>query len=396
MTWQPPASWVENFDLRQWHTFQLAVKARYALEVHRPRQLLSAVATAREAGLPVLVLGGGSNVLFTGDYPGLVARIAMLGIHPEVKSNGDVLVTAMAGENWHELVTFCLEQGWFGLENLALIPGSVGAAPVQNIGAYGVEVGELIESVTYLDLAQGELNSLSAEQCQFAYRDSIFKHELRNSAVIISCTLRLRTTPEINVSYPALQQAMNASAEAGDGASEGTDGDSCNASITGHASGVSDITPQQVYDTVCAIRRSKLPDPLELGNAGSFFRNPVVSQAQWQSLQSEWPDMPAFPVPAEPGKAADRVSEKAPEEMKVPAAWLIERAGWKGVRRGHIGVHDRQALVLVHDFKSAAMTEKSGQALLTLARDIADSVAEKFDIELEPEVGIQPPGSWSR
>lgn len=369
MTWQPPASWLVDHDLRDWHTFHLPVQARYAVEIHRPRQLLSAVASAREAELPVLVLGGGSNVLFTGDYPGLVARIVMLGVHPEVKSSGDVLVTAMAGENWHELVSFCLEQGWHGLENLALIPGSVGAAPVQNIGAYGVEVGELIESVTYLDLHDGELRSLTAEQCDFAYRDSIFKHELRSRAVIISCTLRLRTSTEVNVTYPALQQALKTG--------------------NGTGSGSSGLTPQSVYDTVCAIRRSKLPDPVELGNAGSFFRNPIINKSQWQALLADWPQMPAFEL------------SSMPEQVKVPAAWLIEQAGWKGIRRGHIGVHDQQALVLVNDFKSItglAETEttiEAGQALLILARDIADSVASTFGIQLEPEVGIQPPGSWS-
>jgi len=374
MTWQPPASWTENVDLREWHTFHLPVKARYALEVHRPRQLLSAVQSANEADLPVLVLGGGSNVLFTDDYPGLVARIAMLGVHPEPKKNGDVLVTAMAGENWHELVTFCLQQGWYGLENLALIPGSVGAAPVQNIGAYGVEVGELIDSVTYLDLRDGELRSLSAEQCQFGYRDSIFKQALRDRAVIISCTLRLHTTPGTNVTYPALQQALIASGS--------NDAD------------LSTVTPQEVFDAVCHIRRSKLPDPMELGNAGSFFRNPIISRDHWQSLLQQWPELPAFPVTNDAGTDSAHV--------KVPAAWLIEKAGWKGVRRGHIGVHDRQSLVLVNDFQQAdsatgnhSKAEHPGQALLTLAKDIASSVQELFAIHLEPEVGIQPPGAWT-
>lgn len=376
MTWQPPASWAENVDLREWHTFHLPVTAKYALEVHRPRQLLSAVEAAAEAGLPVLILGGGSNVLFTDDYPGLVARIAMLGVHPEPKADGDVLVTAMAGENWHELVAFCLQQGWYGLENLALIPGSVGAAPVQNIGAYGVEVGDRIASVTYLDLQDGSLKSLSAEQCQFGYRDSIFKQALRNKAVIISCTLRLSTQPAVNVTYPALKQALGLEAMQSDEASQA-------------------VTPLQVFETVCDIRRSKLPDPQQLGNAGSFFRNPVISNTQYQALQHQWPDMPAFPLGAEPGGPQG-------EQVKVPAAWLIERAGWKGQRRGNIGVHDRQALVLVHDFQAqenAAEDGKAadhpGQSLLALAQDIADSVSAEFGISLEPEVGIQLPGRWS-
>lgn len=374
MTWQPPASWAEHVDLREWHTFHLPVKARYALEVHRPRQLLTAVAAAAEADLPVLILGGGSNVLFTDDYPGLVARIAMLGVHPEPKKDGDVLVTAMAGENWHELVAFCLEQGWYGLENLALIPGSVGAAPVQNIGAYGVEVGERIESVTYMDLQDGELKSLSADECRFAYRDSIFKQELRGRAVIISCTLRLSTKPAINISYPALRQALG-----GDG-----------------------VTPRQVFDTVCAIRQSKLPDPAELGNAGSFFRNPIISNAQYQTLKQQWPDMPAFALAAKPdGKSGAKPDDIVGDNVKVPAAWLIEKAGWKGLRRGQIGVHDRQALVLVHDYhhvdavEEGARHDNPGQALLALARDIARSVAEQFDVSLEPEVGIQLPGTWT-
>lgn len=374
MTWQPPASWTENVDLREWHTFHLPVKARYALEVHRPRQLISAVQSAREADLPVLFLGGGSNVLFTDDYPGLVARIAMLGVHPEPKQNGDVLVTAMAGENWHELVAFCLQQGWHGLENLALIPGSVGAAPVQNIGAYGVEVGELIDSVTYLDLHDSELRSLNAEECQFAYRDSIFKQALRDRAVIISCTLRLRKTARINMTYPALQEVLGVSGS--------------------RSSEQSTPTPQDVFDAVCAIRRSKLPDPMKLGNAGSFFRNPIISKTHWQSLQQQWPELPAFPVTTDANQASD--------DVKVPAAWLIEKAGWKGVRRGQIGVHDRQALVLINDFQQADsqndnchQTANPGQALLVLAKEIADSVAEQFGVRLEPEVGIQPPGAWT-
>lgn len=346
-----PSNWQADASLQTLHTFGFEVRARWLVQVEQEDELPAILAVAERRDLPVMILGGGSNVLFAADYPGLVIQLQLQGIRSQTQGQR-IVVTAAAGENWHGFVEYCLGRGWYGLENLALIPGSVGAAPVQNIGAYGVELADVLLSVRYLDRHDMSVKTLTADECQLAYRDSIFKRELRGRAIILSCTLVLSSVPHVRLDYPALQQALSQA---------GVD--------------VQQASPQQVFEAVCDLRRSKLPDPAVLGNAGSFFRNPLISRLQCQQLLDEWSDMPVFEIAHDSG------------HVKVPAAWLIEKAGWKGVRRGFVGVHDRQALVLVHDYRQAH-GDASGAELVRLASDIADSVQQQFGIQLQPEVQI--------
>ncbi|MGB4247562.1 MAG: UDP-N-acetylmuramate dehydrogenase [Pseudohongiellaceae bacterium] len=344
----------KNFDLQAHNTFGLSVRARYFCEAASVQQCRDALQFARAADLPLLVLGGGSNVLFREDYPGIVLHMTSRGIDVINESAGTVLVRAAGGENWHGFVQHCLHTGMHGLENLALIPGCVGAAPIQNIGAYGVEVKDLITAVEVLDVTTGEIAELSREQCEFGYRDSIFKRGLRGRKIILSATFRLRREPLVNVSYAALAQAV---------------------------SHIVDPQPQQVFDAVCAIRRSKLPDPAALGNAGSFFKNPVISRELFERVARDWPGLPAFPVGDAPHTSVVR------DRVKVPAAWLIEKAGWKGRKLGNAGVYQLQPLVLVNHGGASAID------ITSLAEQVMASVERKFGIRLEPEVQWIPPRS---
>ncbi|MEX1197091.1 MAG: UDP-N-acetylmuramate dehydrogenase [Pseudohongiellaceae bacterium] len=328
-------------------TFGVPARCEYYAQADSVETLRDAIGLARTRGLSWRVLGEGSNVLLTGNVPGMIIRIAIPGIRFESVGDDSFLIRAGAGVNWHTLVRTCLDRDLYGLENLALIPGSVGAAPVQNIGAYGVELSDLFESVEVLDGVTGQLRTLYADDCRFGYRDSVFKQELAGRYVVTQLAVRLSTVPDPVLRYPALTAAL------------------AEHDLT--------PTPRHVFDAVCAIRRSKLPDPERIGNAGSFFRNPVLSRARYgalqERLQSRHGALPFFPVPGS-------------DAVKVPAAWLIEQAGWKGFRDGDAGVHDRQALVLVNHGRA------TGEEIARLARRIADDVAEQFDVRLEPEVRI--------
>lgn len=334
-------------DLRGATTFGVAARCESYAQADSVEALREAFDLVRLKGIPWRVLGEGSNILLTRDQPGMIIRVAIPGIHFEAADHDAVLVRAGAGVNWHTLVRTCLERGVYGLENLALIPGSVGAAPVQNIGAYGVELSDIFESVEVLDTATGELRNLYAGDCRFAYRDSAFKQELAGRCVITQLVVRLSARPDPVLRYPALTGYL---AEHGLSA-----------------------TPEHIFDAVCAIRRDKLPDPERIGNAGSFFRNPVLGREQYDALQDRvrprHGELPFFPVAGS-------------DAVKVPAAWLIEHAGWKGFRDGDAGVHDRQALVLVNHGSA------TGDEIARLAMRIADSVADQFDVTLEPEVTI--------
>ena len=336
-------------SLQNCNTLALPGRAEYLYTVDGPDGLDRALFFARQRQLPVTVLGGGSNIILNGDIAGLVIRLAPGGVEAVPGSGGEeVLVRAGGGENWHDLVTLCLDRGWHGLENLALIPGCVGAAPIQNIGAYGVELASRFHTLEAVDLVTGELLCLDAEACRFGYRDSIFKHDLKGRLVITAVTLALSTRPLVCLDYPELRAALAPSPAP---------------------------TPRQVYDAVCALRRAKLPDPALRPNAGSFFKNPVIGGDQAAALRAIHPDMPGYPQPG--------------GLEKIPAAWLIDRAGWKGRRVGAVGVHDRQALVLVH------FGGGSGRELLGLAAAIAGDVRQRFGIalELEPAVLGDPAGA---
>lgn len=344
----------ENVDLSSHNTFGIHARARYFCAVRSLLELRVALQFRRVRQLPLLVLGSGSNVLLCADYPGVVVQMALLGMDLLAERNGEqsgdqdgeLLVRAASGESWHGFVQYCLRNGYYGLENLALIPGSVGAAPIQNIGAYGVEVRDLVSEVTVLDVSSGEIEALTAAQCEFDYRDSVFKGRLRGRKIVLDVTFRLHRQPRVNLSYAALAQAL---------------------------ADVSDPRPGDVFAAVCAIRISKLPDPAVLGNAGSFFKNPLIAKAHYEKLLQIYAGLPSYPV-------YDRAGQLSTTMVKVPAAWLIEQADWKGKGYGRAAVYQQQPLVLVNLGGATALE------LVSLARQIMASVERLFDIRLESEV----------
>lgn len=324
------------------NTFGFDVKARVAARVTCAAQFAALHRDARVANLPVLVLGGGSNVVFTRDFDSLVLLDEIAGRQVVREDDDAWYVEAGGGENWHAFVAWTLENGMPGLENLALIPGTVGAAPIQNIGAYGLEMRTYFDSLVAVELATGRSERFDAAHCAFGYRDSFFKREGRGRFAIASVTFRLpkRWTPRL--AYADVTRELDARGIAPDAA-----------------------TPRDVFDAVVAIRRAKLPDPLVLGNAGSFFKNPVIDAGPFDALRARAPDVVSYPQPD--------------GRVKLAAGWLIDRCGWKGRALGNAAVHDRQALVLVN--RGGA----TGAEVLALARAIQDDVRERFGVELEPE-----------
>ncbi len=331
----------ENVSLQAYHTFGLAVTARYFTEV-ATLERLRAVLTAFK-NQPRLVLGSGSNLLFTRDFDGLVIKINLDGISIVQETATQVWLRAGAGVIWHDLVMHCVEAGWGGIENLSLIPGTVGAAPIQNIGAYGVELADIFDSLEAISITDLCLRTFKRADCLFGYRDSIFKHDLKDRFVITNVILCLSKQPVFNTTYGAIAQTLQ---ETSGGA----------------------LSLRAVSDAVCRIRRSKLPDPTRIGNAGSFFQNPTVDSVQFDALRAVYADIPGYP---------DQT-----RRVKVPAGWLIEQCGWKGFRCGDAGVYDKQALVLVNYGQATA------NEVLAIARQIQESVAAKFGIQLIPEVNF--------
>ncbi|WP_085489601.1 UDP-N-acetylmuramate dehydrogenase [Paraburkholderia susongensis] len=340
-----------GYPLKAHNTFGFDVRAQLACLIEHEEQLLAAVRDPRVAGLPRLVLGGGSNVVLTGDFAGLVLLVALRGRRVVREDQDAWYVEAAGGEPWHEFVAWTLAQGLPGLENLALIPGTVGAAPIQNIGAYGLEMCERFASLRAIELSTGEAVELDAQACRFGYRDSFFKQEGRGRFVITSVTFRLPKAWQPRAGYADLARELAAQGHAGS---------------AGKADGAGlQPTAQAIFDAVVAVRRAKLPDPLELGNAGSFFKNPVIEAAQFDALKRREPDVVSYPQPD--------------GRVKLAAGWLIDRCGWKGHAMGAAAVHDRQALVLVN--RGGA----SGAEVLALAQAIQRDVLEKFGVELESE-----------
>ncbi|MDR6491949.1 UDP-N-acetylmuramate dehydrogenase [Paraburkholderia terricola] len=338
------AAFIAGYPLKAHNTFGFDVRAQLACRIEREEQLMAAVRDPRAAGLPRLVLGGGSNVVLTGDFAGLVLLVALRG-RRIVREDGDAwYVEAAAGEPWHEFVAWTLAQGLPGLENLALIPGTVGAAPIQNIGAYGLEMCERFASLRAVELATGAVVELDAKACRFGYRDSFFKREGRDRFVITSVTFRLPKVWQPRAGYADLARELAASGNSDDAASPGA---------------------QAIFNAVVAVRRAKLPDPHELGNAGSFFKNPVVEAAQFEALKLREPGLVSYVQPD--------------GRVKLAAGWLIDRCGWKGRAMGAAAVHERQALVLVN--RGGA----SGAEVLALAKAIQQDVLTRFGVELEAE-----------
>lgn len=333
--------------LQAFNTLHLQAQAPALCIITSLNQLREALADARALGLPVLPLGQGSNVVLCGDVVAMILKIELYGRTVLSVDEETVTVRVAAGEDWHQLVLWSLAQGYYGLENLALIPGTVGAAPIQNIGAYGRELAPFVTAVHALRCSDGEVLTLSREHCAFGYRDSVFKHALRDTVVITHVDLRLSRQPRLETGYPGLQAELE-------------------------RAGVEQPTPLTVCDAVVALRRAKLPDPALEPNAGSFFKNPVLSRSTAEALHAVYPQMPLYPQG--PGKA------------KLSAAWLIEQTGWKGVRMNGVGIHPGHALVLVN------YGGDNGGALLALARDVRAAVANRFDIvlEIEPRVYGEP------
>lgn len=329
----------ENVSLRGYNTLAVPVSAKYLVSIRSDQQVPEALAFARQHDLPFMVLGQGSNVVFRDDYHGVVLLLQTSGI--SVSESGEqVFLDVAAGENWHQLVCWCLQQGFFGIENLALIPGTVGAAPIQNIGAYGVELCSVLDSVSGWRCDKGEWQTLSSDECQLEYRDSVFKHALKDRFVITSVRLRLSRTPQPKLGYDSLARYLQ-------------------------EQGIADPDPHQVAAAVMQIRRSRLPDPESLPNAGSFFKNPQVSPGQHQALVSKYPELVSYPL--------------ADGSFKLAAGWLLERAGWKGRQSGGCGFHDRQALVMVNPGGA------SGAEIMALAEDVKDDIKHTFGVTLEIE-----------
>lgn len=329
----------ENFSLKAFNTFGLDVKANRFAEFRDEEELIEGITAAGD--VPMMILGGGSNVLFTNDYPGLVLRNAIPGIEALKDDGRQIHIRSGAGVVWHDLVMYCVAHGYGGIENLSLIPGSVGAAPMQNIGAYGVEIKDVFHSLEALHIPTGEIHTFKSDDCRFGYRESVFKRRLKGQYVITSLSLRLDRKATFNTSYGAIEQEL-----------ERLDKEASIPSIS---------------EAVINIRRSKLPDPAQIGNAGSFFKNPVISEELFGTLSKRFPSMPNYAAPA--GK-------------KIAAGWLIEQCGWKGKDLGGYGVHDKQALVLVN--RGSA----SGKKLFDLSSEIIQTVEDRFDICLDREVNI--------
>jgi len=326
-------------SLKPFNSFGIDVRAQLFAEAHSDDDVREALAYAAMHALPLLVIGGGSNLLLTQDIPALVLRMATQGIRVLHDDGLHVVVEAEAGEAWHPFVLWTLEHGFCGLENLSLIPGTVGAAPMQNIGAYGVEIKDVFAGLTALDRQTGELRDFSLQECQFAYRDSLFKHET-GRWLILRVRFALSRASHLKLDYGPVQQRLA-------------------------GQGITEATPSDVSRAICSIRREKLPDPAELGNAGSFFKNPLVSQALAEELRGLYPDLVAYP--------------QADGQMKLAAGWLIDKAGWKGFRDGDAGVHKMQALVLIN-YGGA-----TGHDIANLALRIQRDIAERFNVELEME-----------
>ncbi|MCG6575532.1 UDP-N-acetylmuramate dehydrogenase [Pseudomonas sp. AF32] len=328
-----------DVSLKPFNSFGVDVKARLFADAKGDEDVREALAYAAGHDVPLLVIGGGSNLLLTGDIDALVLRMASRGIRLLDDDGERVVVEAEAGEPWHPFVQHTLAQGWSGLENLSLIPGTVGAAPMQNIGAYGVEIKDVFAGLTALDRQTGELRAFTLEECRFAYRDSLFKQQA-GRWLILRVRFDLSRVAHLHLEYGPVRQRL---AE----------------------QGIDQPTPADVGRAICSIRSEKLPDPAVLGNAGSFFKNPLVPAAQVEQLKREYPDLVAYPQPE--------------GQMKLAAGWLIERAGWKGFREGDAGVHKLQALVLVN------YGEATGSQLLDLALRIQKDISERFQVELEME-----------
>ncbi len=332
----------QNVSLKTYNTFGIDVKAAFFTKVTETEQLVS-IFSNENLPSKKLILGGGSNVLLLNDFEGLVIKIELKGISIVFENQDHLLVKVASGEVWHTFVTYCISQNWAGIENLSLIPGTVGAAPMQNIGAYGVEIKDVFESLEALNLETLKTEIFTAQQCAFGYRESYFKHAGKGKYVILNVTFKLSKSPSFKTSYGIINDTL---------------AEMC----------IKELSIKTVSDAVIKIRKSKLPDPSEIGNSGSFFKNPEVSAAIFKLFHDKFPNAPFY-----------KITE---DIYKIPAGWLIEQSGFKGYRTGQIGVHDQQALVLVNYGGGL------GKDIRNLAIQIQESVYKNFHIHIEPEVNF--------
>lgn len=334
----------QNISLKPYNTFGIEVFASFFSEVINEEELLYFLQDKKWQAIPKLIIGGGSNLLFTKNFEGLVLKINLQGITISKENEDFVWLQIGAGENWHTIVLYTIANNWGGIENLALIYGTVGAAPMQNIGAYGVELKETFDSLQAIEIATGKKLNFDFANCKFGYRQSIFKQELKHKVIITNVTLRLtKHSHKFNVSYGAISQFLDTNKQK--------------------------PSLENIAAAVMQIRQSKLPNPAEIGNAGSFFKNPEISQTEFEAIKQKFPTIPSY------------VAEN-PDLVKIPAGWLIEQCGWKGKKLNQIGVHKDQALVLVN------YGGGKGNEIWELALQIQDSVKQKFGIMLHNEVNI--------
>ena len=332
----------ENYPLQKFNTFSIAAKAKYFStfsSAEELQELLHEKPSERK-----LILGGGSNILFTSDFDGFVLKNEIPDINVVNEDEEYIFITAGAGVSWHSFVTFCVNNNFGGVENLSLIPGNVGASPMQNIGAYGVEIKDVFHELEAFHLGEKSIEKFNGQECSFGYRDSIFKNKFKDKFAILNVTYRLKKNPDFNISYGAIAQELDKME-------------------------VENINIKAVSDAVISIRTSKLPDPALIGNAGSFFKNPIINQTKFAALKNSLGD--TFPF-----------YQNDNDTFKIPAGWLIEQCGWKGYRKGDAGCYERQALVLVN------YGNATGNEIYDLSEEIKISVKEKFDVDLEREVNI--------
>ena len=333
----------ENFSLKPYNTFSIDAKARYFLRFDSVSQLQEAIISNFKPSTLNLVLGGGSNILFTKDFDGIVLKNEIEGIEKIKEDESFIYVRCGAGENWHQVVLHCIENNWAGIENLSLIPGCVGASPMQNIGAYGVEIKDVFHELTAFHLQEYSNYTFKLKDCEFGYRESVFKRKYKDQFVILDVTYKLSKNPTFNTSYGAIEEELT-------------------------KMGVQELSIKAISQAVINIRSSKLPDPKEIGNAGSFFKNPSVAKEKFVQLKQEFKKLVGY--------------ENADDTVKLAAGWLIEQCGWKGFREGDAGVHAKQTLVLVN------YGQAEGEEIYALSEQIVQSVFEKFGVMLEREVNI--------
>lgn len=334
---------IENYPLLKLNTFGIDVKAKYFTSINTINELIEVTKTNVFKDLELLILGGGSNILFTKDFDGLVILNNIKGKEIIDQNQQSIFLKVGAGENWHELVMYCVDNGWGGIENLSLIPGNTGTAPMQNIGAYGVEIKETFIELEALEISSGKIVKFNNSDCEFGYRESVFKNKMKNQYIILNITLELKKNPVLNINYGDVKAILE-------------------------SQNIKNPGIKEVSNAIISIRQSKLPDPKKIGNSGSFFKNPIVSLNQLELIKKKYPNVVNY-----------EINEN---EFKIAAGWLIERAGWKGKKFNNYGIHEKQALVLVNYGLA------NGMEIFELSEKIILDIKDKFGITLEREVNI--------